>query len=346
MNIKEILLYRFSKKQTQILGGFGIILVFIAFGFFIYFNEGKDFLYTGKENKLIIEEEVRAKNVSPFSGISCENYRKRGVGVIIAQYPETMPVSGISEADVVIEWPVANAGGITRLLAIFQCKSPKEVGSIRSVRPYMADIALGFDVVLASWGGSRSAYERIEEINLDWLNGMLNPYGAFFRKSGRYAPHNGFSTIHKLRLAMRNKKIRNKNRFNSYEFWQRKVKNRKTKQSIKIDYYYPVKYVYNEKTGNYLRYWRGQKAIDANTGKQAYAKNVVLMKTKIGVLTPGVADAKVIGSGSARIYKSGKLIEGKWRKRSSSGKLSFFDNNGKDIKFVPGPIWIEITHKF
>ncbi|MDD5551771.1 MAG: DUF3048 domain-containing protein [Candidatus Pacebacteria bacterium] len=345
MNIKKILFYRFSRKQTQILGGFGIILVFISFAFFVYFKQGKDFSSIGKETKLVVEE-VREKNISPFSGISCENNKKRAVGVILAQYPETMPLSGISEADIVIEWPVANAGGVTRLLAIFQCKSPKEVGSIRSVRPYMADIALGFDVVLASWGGSRSAFERIEKIGLDWLNAMVNPSGAFFRKYGRYAPHNGFSTIHKLRLAMRDKKMRRRNRFSGYEFWQRKVKNRKTKQSIKINYNYTVEYVYDYKTGNYLRSWRGQKAIDANTGKQAYAKNVVLMKTKIGVLSPGVADAKVIGSGSAKIYKSGKVVDGKWRKRSSSGKLSFYDKNGKDIKFIPGPIWIEITHKF
>jgi len=52
---------------------------------------------------------------------------------------------------------------------------------------------------------------------------------------------------------------------------------------------------------------------------------------------------KIRGSGQALIYQAGKEIKGIWQKENPRAKLAFFDKEGKEIKFVPGPIWIEIT---
>jgi hypothetical protein len=277
----------------------------------------------------------------------CPDNKRRAIGVSLAQYPQTMPLSGISQADIVIEWPVANAGGVTRLLAIYQCYSPKEIGSIRSVRPYVIDLSLGFDAILVSWGGASSAIARIGEVDIDWLDGRVNPSGAFFRKTNKPAPHNGFASSSQLRVAAKEQSMRLENEFKGYKFLEAKnVKNKKKEQVIKIDYYYPVKYVYDKKTGNYLRYWNREKAIDNNTDKQVFAKNVVLLKTYVGVLSAGVADAEVVGSGEAKIYQAGRRIDAKWQKKSTSGRLLFFDQEGEKIKFVPGPIWIAIVDKF
>lgn len=336
----------FKKNFLKYLGIFFIIFALVTFGFLIYIKKGKGFSVKG-EQRTLLDPRVSIKNPSPFSGISCNNHQGRAFGVILAQYQETMPLSSISQADIVIEWPVANPGGITRLLAIFQCQNSQEIGSIRSGRPYIAEIAKGFDLIFVSWGGPDLLYKKIREISLDWLDAMENPSGAFFRKRGISSPHNGFTSFEKLKKAALDKKIRMENSFEGYKFLEeKKVLYKKNEQVINVAYYNPVKYVYDKNNGNYLRYWNNREVIDRNTQEQVFAKNVVLLKTNISILRPGIADVKIIGSGEAKIYQAGDEINCSWEKESVSAKLKFLDEYGEEIKFIPGSIWIEIVDKF
>jgi hypothetical protein len=341
--LKFFLLKPVSKKQIILIF---LFLIFFSF-LFLSLKTQKTFVVSNKETEKLFKEKKETKNPSPFSGIYCKDNKKRAIGVIFAQYLQTIPLSGISGADLVVEWPVAERGGVTRLLGIFQCNQPKEVGSIRSIRPYIVDIAFGFDSVLVSWGGALSAIRRVENLNVDWLDGRVNPGGAFFRKSSKMVPHNGFASFSGIWQAMEKLNIRKENNFEGYKFLKlTEVKNKLVDQVININYYYPVKYIYDKKTGNYLRYWNGREFLDFLTKKQVFAKNVVLLKTEITTISPGVADAKIIGQGQAKIYQMGEIIEAIWKKDSPSGKLYFLDKEGKEIKFVPGPIWIEIVDEF
>jgi len=312
----------------------------ILFSIFLILKEGKIFSIRGEKEDLLKAGDLA---MSPFSGMPCEYSEGRAFSVVLAQYPETMPLSGVSQAEIVIEGPVANPDGLTRLLAIYQCQSPIEIGSIRSVRPYMVDLALGLDTVFASWGGCTAGINRIKNLGIDWLDARVNPAGAFFRKRNIPAPHNGFVSTEGFKKAIQTLNLRENNQFEGYKFFKEEVIFSKHDQEIKINYTYPVKYVYDPKTGNYLRYWNRKPMIDRNISRQVWARNVVVMKTKIGTLSRGVVDVKIISAGQATIYQAGKKIEGLWQKESPEGKLTFFDKEGKEIKFVPGPIWIEIT---
>jgi len=331
------------KKREKFFLAILILVFFTGSIFFVFSKENKNWSVEGKGEGLK-KKEVKQVKKSPFSGLPCGNADGRAFGTIIAEYPETMPLSSPFEADIVIEAPTNKSGGLTRLLAIYQCQSPKEIGSIRSARPYMADLALGFDLVFSSWGGCDSATSRIRDIGLDWLDARVNPSGAFFRKRNVPAPHNGFGSLDKLKVAARNLGMRKENKFEGYNFIEEnEITLSSDSQAINIDYHYPVKYVYDPETGDYFRFWNGSKMIDRNTSKQVFAKNVVLIKTEIGVLSSGVANIKVVGKGQAKVYQSGKEIDGTWEKKNSKGKLNFFDESGEEIKFVPGPIWIEVT---
>jgi len=322
-----------------------IILIFLVVAgliFFLFSIEGKNWEVKGEPQSIRKTEDKLKK--SPFSGVVCSDPEDRAFGVILAQYPETMPLSSPSQADVVIEGPVDGPKGISRLLAIYQCQEPKKIGSIRSTRPFFVDLALGFDLIFSSWGGCDAAVSRINTLSLDWLDGRVRVNGAFFREKNIPPPHNGFTSFEGLKKASKELGMRQKNKFPGYRFLSEdEIVLESNPQEIKINYYhYPVRYVYDSKTGNYLRFWNGMKMIDRNTGKQVFAKNVVLMKTKIGVLSPGVADVKVLGEGEATIYQAGREIKGRWRKEKPNSKLTFFDQKGEEIRFVPGPIWIEI----
>lgn len=330
-----------KKKKIIIASLASLGILGVIFSIFLIFKSGKIFSVTGEKENLLETQEIKR---SYFSGMPCQNRDSRAFAVVLAQYPETMPLSGTSQVEIVIEGPVASPGGVTRLLALYQCQFPLEIGSIRSVRPYMADLALGFDAILASWGGAKTAIDRIKNLGLNWLDARVNPSSAFFRKKNIPAPHNGFTSLERLKIAAQILKMRETNQFLGYQFLkEEEIIFSKKEQKIKINYTYPVEYVYEPATGRYLRFWDGKGMIDRNTSKQVWANNVVLMKTKMGTLSSGVADVKVIGKGKAIIYKAGEETEGRWQKENSQGKLSFLDVAGAEIKFVPGPIWIEIT---
>src|SRR3989344_6469508 len=57
----------------------------------------------------------------------------RPFAVMLSSDKEARPLSGISQADIVFEMPVLDIG-FTRIMAVYKCAYPKEVGSIRSSR--------------------------------------------------------------------------------------------------------------------------------------------------------------------------------------------------------------------
>ncbi|MFH0987451.1 MAG: DUF3048 domain-containing protein [Patescibacteria group bacterium] len=337
-----------TKRDKIIISALSLmILGFSLFALFYFLRGANSFSVTPvKSERSGILSNQESGKASPFSGVNCQNYNGRALSVVLAQYPETMPLSGVSQADIVIEGPVANPGGVNRLVAIYQCQSPAEVGSIRSVRPYMVDLALGFDTVFSSWGGCKAAIERIKSIGLDWLDARINLGGAFFRKRNTLAPHNGFAWPEKLKTAASSLKMRMTNQFEGYKFLRKEeIILSEEEQSIKINSTYPAEYVYDPKTGGYLRYWNGRPMIDRNTAEQVLVKNVILMKTAIGVLSRGVVDVKITGKGETIIYQGGREVKGTWQKDNPRAKLYFFDEKGEELKFIPGSIWIEVVKK-
>ena len=335
-----------QKKQKIIVAVSSLFCsALIFFSALLVLKGEKIFSITGEGEKITKNQNLKR---SPFSGIPCSSSSRRAFSVVLALYPETNPLSGVSGADIVIEGPVATPMGITRLLAIYQCQSPPEIGSIRSVRPYMVDLALGFDTIFASWGGCNLAIQRIKNFGLDWFDArVLISSGTFFRKRNIPAPHNGFTSMERLMTTVKNLKVRETNQFEGYQFLkEEEITLNKEGQEIKINYTYPVKYIYDPATGDYLRFWNGKPMEDRNTSKQVRVKNVILMKTEMANLSPGVIDIQTTGVGEVLVYQGGKKIRGVWQKENPGAKLSFFDKEGNEIKFIPGPIWIELVSKF
>ena len=116
---------------------------------------------------------------------------------MIAGDEEARSLSGISFADIVVEMPVVT-GSITRMLAIFVCEDPGEIGSVRSARHDFIPLAQGFDAILAHWGGSRLALGELNEKIMDNLDALPNYYEPFYRKVGVLAPHDGFTSRERM----------------------------------------------------------------------------------------------------------------------------------------------------
>lgn len=350
---------------------FLIILIILGIGSFYLLERGQKIIEIENTAELpkeaIFEEASEHFEKSTISGLPCQNYNRRPIAVVLAEDSIARPLSGISQADLVMEMPVIT-GGITRMVAIFQCEEPGEIGSLRSARHDFIPLAMGLDAILVHWGGSHYALDMLAKKTMDNIDALTNPNQAFWRKETIPPPHNGFTSMENILKVADNRGYRKISNFEGYPHiteiqnsrptspaselagGQAKSEIRNEKDILDISYPYPynIKYEYNPETNYYLRWRGGRPEIDKLTGKQVEVKNIVIMKVFSRQLEQEYNDLDVEGEGITLVYRNGEEINGTWKKNkaSLSSKLYFFDKTGKEIEFVPGPIWIEMVEPY
>jgi hypothetical protein len=320
---------RFLKKKLLI---WLVVVVAIA-GVGIFLS-----LYKNEFNVLGPEKE---KRTSSIAGEECENAGARPFAVMISSDAEARPLSGIGEADMVFEMPVVE-NGFTRMMAIYQCGKPKEIGSVRSARLDFVPLALGIKAIYAHFGGEHTVLEELNDGVIDNVDGLKYDGTIYYRKKGIPKPHNAFTNMDLLTEISEEKSYRLTDSFEGYPHDSKDESLGTNEPPAIFNEPFEVSWKYNRQTNSYLRIRTGKPEIDKNTGKQVEAKNVVIMKTTWSPINKDYIRVKTIGSGAAEIYKNGQKISGSWQKKDDKSKLYFYDQEGKEIKFVPGNIWIEI----
>ncbi|MEK7603730.1 MAG: DUF3048 domain-containing protein [Patescibacteria group bacterium] len=297
-------------------------------------------------NIIGIKNEDQKRPRASLTGLACDNYARRPIAVMMASDPVARPLSGISQADIVIEMPVT-PNGITRMMAIFQCEEPEEIGSIRSAREDFLTLADAFGAIYVHWGGEEEALKKLNDGILDNINAMKYDGSVFYRKNSVPRPHNGFTTVELLTDKAKDLEYDLNDMFSGYlrreEGSERSLSN--IVESVSIDYKspYDVKWVYDANLDIYKRIRGGTAEIDENTGKQVETNIVVLMHTVSGVLNLDYITVKTAGEGEAEFYQNGIKISGMWK--NIANDLKFYDTDGQEMKFIPGKMWIEIATK-
>ncbi|MBU2025293.1 DUF3048 domain-containing protein [Patescibacteria group bacterium] len=306
------------------------------------------------------QEPLNPSEISPLSGLKCdpmENKNRRPIAVMLASDKSVRPLSGISEADMVFEMPVITAS-ITRLMGVFVCNSPKEIGSIRSARHDYITLAKGLDAMLAHWGGSHFALDMLKNTNtVPDLDAMRNPAGAFFRKAGIPAPDNGFTSYDGLLNAAKELGYRIENHFEGYPHRQESLLNeRGNPGQLTIGFAGPFRadYTYDPKTNSYLRSWDGKPDIDRSNNQRIAPKNIIVLFATSRQIEGQYNDVDIEGEGEMRAFIEGREFKGKWEKKKgncvignelvcvNSAKLKFTKEDGQELEFIPGQIWVEI----
>jgi hypothetical protein len=349
-NLRKIRLYSRKKKyrKTAAIIVYFLMIALAGFVLVTYTRAGKSFSVIGMAGGGSQEaEQPGNENISPLSGIACDNYNRRPFAVMLANDTAARPLSGLSEADMVFEMQVVQ-NNITRLMAVFVCNAPREIGSIRSARHPYIPLAMGLDAIYAHWGGSHFALDKLNAHIMDNIDALKNPFGAYYRKSGAAAPHNGFTSIGNLENSAEKMDYDLSDNFSGYPHYtsEQLAATGKQDQKIKINYTYPwnVEWDYRVDKNSYFRLRGNKPEIDKNNGQQVEAKNVIVMYAKSTELEGQYNDVVVSGSGDAVVYQNGGEIKGTWKKDPAdmNSKLYFLDENGQEIKFVPGQIWVEI----
>src|SRR3989344_5506612 len=117
----------------------------------------------------------------------------------------------------------------------------------------------------------------------------------------------------------------------SFEFWPNKPD-------------YTIKWEYSSSDNSYLRSNGGKADKDWEFDKpQLNFKNVVIMfvEEEGPVDEEGHMLYESVGEGDAIVFQNGDVMEGTWEKPSQFERTRFYDENGKEVQFVRGKIWIE-----
>jgi hypothetical protein len=352
-----------SKKQISII----VLLAAIIVGGIFYFTKGRQAL---KSKQIQISstpmqtEPVNQGNVSPLSGIACDNWNRRTLATMIEADVQARPMAGFSQSDMVFEMP-AVYGSITRLMAVFGCNSPEEVGSLRSARHDFVHIAKSLDSIYVHCG--RADIEEFKEILNSKIIENLNCNDDAGQSAGKYCyriPMTGnmrswdtmYAKFSSLLEAAKNFNYRMENKFVGYPHQaEAQLDQRPSGGNLRVAYAKPwdVEYDYDKETNSYKRTWGGVADIDRNTGERVAPKNVAVLIAGAAPIKVGEQYVNVqIGdpwydiadSGSAFYYMNGQQYRGTWKKDKSriDSKLFFYDESGQEIKFVPGQIWVNI----
>ena len=125
-----------------------------------------------------------------------EPFTGRCVAVIINNIRQAQPLYGIGDADILYETIAEGGGTITRCLAVYSdISQAKKIGSIRSARTYLVDLARAHNAVLIHCGGSDYSLDELKELNYDAINEFYNGK-YFYRDQERYAA--GYAWEHTL----------------------------------------------------------------------------------------------------------------------------------------------------
>lgn len=326
------------KKNKKKLGFVLLILILLIGG-------GAYYLLNHKEVKQQIEKKIVKK-----LKIVDQDSKSRPIAVMINNNHKAWPHAGLQDS--YINYEIIAEGGITRIMAIFKDKDTAKIGSVRSARPYYLDYALENDAIYVHYGWSDDAKKDINTLGVDNING-LTASSVFWRDTSlkKASEHTAFTSMEKIKdYAKDNGYMRdtNKDLLLNYSVDEININKKEDAKKadkiyIKYSYYTDTTYEYDEENKVYKRSMSGTAHVDAITGDQYTAKNIIIIPIKNHSYDSyGRQELENIGSGEGYFITNGYAVPITWEKESRKGQTIYRYKNGKEIKVNDGNTWIQI----
>jgi len=260
------------------------------------------------------------------------------------------PQIGLEDADVVFIEQVE--GGLTRLAAVFSSVIPQRVGPVRSARISDLDIVAQYGrVAFAYSGAQRKLLPVIASANLQDLGAQHQSSSIFTTDSNRIQP---YAMVLRADLLM--KKVLDK----QYEIDEAKyvgsifgdLQDGGTPTSKVVMHWPAATYSANwsESEGRWLLD-HNNSSDKAESGVHLGPTTLIIQmvsitpseyKDKLGGVTPY---SNTIGTGKAYVLRNGELFATTWNRPSAQSGTIFTLENGEQMKFEAGQIWIALTDR-
>ena len=277
-----------SKKNKIVIA---LVAIAIA-GLTVYFINGRDARRSKNAKPISIESNSEAVSqtiqntgpVSPITGLSCDNWNRRPVAVMQPADIQARPAAGFSEADMVFEMPAYTSSN-TRLMGVYICNLPKDIGAIRSSRHDYIALAKGLDAYFIHWGGSHFALDLLKENVIDHMDclayeGMYCSRWDWQNDPVMRMEDSGHVTSESVVKAMKDLNIRTEGNFAGYPHQAEAPEDQRPNGGhLRVAFagIYAVEYDYDKATNSYLRTWGNVEDTDRNNKQRLAPKNVAVL---------------------------------------------------------------------
>ena len=256
------------------------------------------------------------------------------------------PQIGINQADVVYIEQVE--GGLTRLAAVFSSQLPPEIGPVRSARISDIDLLAQYGKVAFLYSGAQTKFRPVlKQANLIDLSAEHESPKLYPRKSGRIAPVDMIVNTEELTRITRERNLDIAVAKNMG--WNFGALNKSAKPIVSASIKWPAaRYQANWNSKGWALSQNGAPEFDAD-GKVVAPANFVVQQVvitnseyhdKVGGVTPFSA---TVGNGTGWVLRDGFAIHGTWSRPDQSSGTKWIDDEGKEIKFALGKVWIALT---
>ncbi len=312
--------------------------------------------------------DVYGANINPLTGLPVAHpmlMNHRPLIVKVSNWPPDIvrPQFGLNGADIVYEYVVE--GGVTRFAAIFYGNEEPFVGPVRSMRLFDISLARAYDGMLVFSGAAIGTWDRLkQEDHADVRPQMLTadatlgtghgcpPFCRYFTDE-RPLEHTMFVHTGELWKAAEEMAMGQAVTPRGMAFFAAKPPGGTPSTELLISYARTsVEWRYDAGRGVWLRWADGEPHMDAATGKQLFAANVVFLRTEHIEMDPGplnywgtsnwAVDIPMIGEGPIRLFRDGQMYEGMWHRPDKDAFPTFTDLEGNALLFRPGRTYFQV----
>lgn len=285
----------------------------------------------------------------PMTGLLAPNaalIHRRVLSVKVENSPAARPQTALNQADIVYE--SLAEGGITRFNALFQSKEPPIIGPVRSARLSDTWIVPQYNALFFFAGASSFVTRALQKVGIALLSEEQGVNRPYFRTS-RPAPHNEYLKTSVGRAEARRRGYPTTQTLRPFAFDFRPIETTLTVSRIDIPFSFAQRttWSYDRSAKVYLRQNNGVRHIDAATGEQVRAKNVVVLWAKMRSTghpdkngSP-TFDIVLGGRNRAAVFHDGGQWNGVWIADRKSPPV-FRADNGKLIRLTTGNSWFEV----
>lgn len=291
--------------------------------------------------------------------------KNRPIAVMFPHDKAALPQDGIADADILYECYAQSTE--PRMLGIIKdWQNMEKIGNIRSCRDYYVYWALEWDAIYVHYGLVYYADDILGRDDVNHIDGCgrdggafpANAPNAFYRVSGKKAPHNVYTSGKLLQEAASDLKFDLEYRndyYHSDHFTFAEDASPNTLADVKgsfdatkIDMTPAFKVdkpvlEYNAEDGLYYRSMYGSPHVDSN-GKQLAFANVVVQSTHAEARDPHNYWYYTVHDDTKDGYyfTQGKGIHVTWKKGENYEPTKYYDDDGNEVVFNTGKTMIFI----
>ncbi|MFF6911437.1 DUF3048 domain-containing protein [Streptomyces sp. NPDC012466] len=249
------------------------------------------------------------------------------------------PHTGVDAADVVYAEQVE--GGLSRLMAVYATRLPQTVGPVRSARESDLELLRQFGrPTLAFSGAQKKLLPLIDKAPLR-AETPDNAADAYFRGSGRPAPHNLYLRPERIVPEAPGKTALTTGfRYGSAPAGGTATDSRTVR--------YPAArftFTWSDSRDRWLVGMDGAPATTAD-GERMTAATVVVQYVKVresafrDFLGNNTPYTETVGSGKAEVLRDGRAWDVTWKREKAADGTSFTTGDGAPVNFAKGQVWV------